>query len=1359
MINLNCADPHVTTGSKQWLPMSQVSLNINSLSATKSGGIGDRFAKILCLICFLLNSTNILHLQDIRIPDDNYINCLKSVLPHYTFAASAYDTNSAGVVTIFKTSLNVDYDIQQEVLHKGHILSTSFTHKTTNHNFTCINSYLHASNVSIWCNQIKILQKFANKQNSIIVGDFNHAQHLEDRSGFHKDKTSSATEIFQDFLSDPNCNYQEIPQPHHTYYAKKNGRLVSSRIDLAFHNFDFINTARFAPSVKVLTSAPYTVTIYNNHSKTSDILDDDTDTMPQQLISSLLCVNEGGSHVTDHLPISITFNQCNSGSKFKSKFRSNAVYHQDYKQNVTDIWYGTSHSGDWRTDMQDLSDTLTNAAKITNTKHVHKDKDQDIWDAIRLVSAIDDKSDSISADFAHIPDYLNLANDPDSLVTKINNELATKTYGQNSSPPLSKIQTIAKTLPNDKSKITQLYSPQDDCITDNPAKMTSVALQFWGDKWKKVHIHNPRRLFRLYGKKLLQQPDNIDIDYIIDVINDTNDSAPGPDGIPFAAYRAVPELSATVFLAAIQGMMNGDLPNSSFNSGILHLLPKKNTDRIEDTRPLVINNTNNRIIATVIQRSINDPIEAILSDNQNGFRHLRSTAPNISYFNEQFYSAHEQHRFYDILFIDFLKAFDSIAHDAIYALLGAINMPNSYINIIKALFHNAYCYTNFGNASPAKIHFHSGVKQGCPLSPTLFILVIDVLLDMFESIPDLTPKFYADDGALGSNNIVNKLPTIKKILTIFKRHTGLEMNVQKSAIVATGGRTHLRSALDDIGWDSLPISDNERYLGTYIGHNTTLDHIFKGPFDKFHKRLKSYQKVKKNYSLQSRVLIWNTWLIPIFSYVFLFHSLPTDYLDWIDTLCIQWIGVANTLKPLHLARPTHLLGLTTPLKDTTIFNYSLLASRANSNQLDNNTYIWSPRCSTHRISAKLFLQEEYNIVISTNTPSSTIYNAAINSNTFKINTLNYIKHKLNKINIINQHQKHTIANYACAPSWVPSYVRDTIIKITHNALLTSRRLRGNDNCFLCGKALDDIGHIWYDCSVARAAASRFWSVLDHQRACNIHTSICADDRVAQHIVGAQYMLTDSIWRARCSAQHGLTKDLSGWSYWIADNALTRISKISPTFFNNNFPTNYVPNNLKISNKLNMGSSKHNNANTRSTANAVVDNTIANLPNGTYFAFTDGSANPNPGPTGSGAAIYRKNGGKVTLCTALSAAIGHADNNVGEFCAIGLVAEYLTTTHYTGDITIFTDSNLARGSLMEGWSSGGYTFFVHQIRQLIRDRTGNTIIKWVPGHSDISYNDTADKLAGAGAVAAADNGRNHTDIVNIIRRKGFLSFVT
>ena len=145
MINLSRSDSDVATESNHWLPLSQTSLNINSLSATKSGGICDRFAKVLQLICFLLNISDILHLQDIRIPDDSFISCLNHALPNYSFIASANDTRSAGVVTIYKTSLRSTYDISHEILHTGHILSSTFEHRQTNNSFTTINTYLRSN--------------------------------------------------------------------------------------------------------------------------------------------------------------------------------------------------------------------------------------------------------------------------------------------------------------------------------------------------------------------------------------------------------------------------------------------------------------------------------------------------------------------------------------------------------------------------------------------------------------------------------------------------------------------------------------------------------------------------------------------------------------------------------------------------------------------------------------------------------------------------------------------------------------------------------------------------------------------------------------------------------------------------------------------------------------------------------------------------------------------------------------------------------------------------------------------------------------------------------------------------------------
>ena len=1267
------------------------------------------------------------------------------------------------MATIFKNSILNDYDVRHETIHTGFILATTFDHKHSSNSFTTVNTYLVANDTSVWENQVKILNKHKHKKNTIILGDFNHAQNNEDRSGFHRDKTATAIDTFAKFKDDH--SFQEIYQQAHTYYKKEGDRLISSRIDLALHNLDLTSVALYNPTNKIITTAPYTVASYGNFSRDDNWshlwnnnhnFTDITEFNPQ-IISDLTTVTAGGSHVTDHLPIAIRFSPISHNNDSRHKFNASALDNPNYANTVKNIWDDSLHTGDWQHDLDDLTHAVTKASHLLRRKKHQRPKNSAIWDAIKMVAAIDNGEIDIDTKFSHIPDYLDLKDNPGCLVNKINTDLAAEAYDSHNMAPLSKIQTIAKSLPSTRKRITQLYDKSTDSITDDPTNMTKIARNCWGTKWMAKPIRDPTTLFSIYGKKILVSPKKIDIDFIIDNINNTNDSAPGPDGVPFAAYRAIPDLAATVFSAAIKGMMNGIKPNKHFNAGILHLLPKKDTDRIEDTRPLVVNNTNNRIIATIIQRSINDSIESILSDNQNGFRNDRCTSTNIDFFNEKFYSALEHHRFYDIVFIDFLKAFDSVSHEAIFHLLREIGMPTPYINIIRALFHNAHCYTNFKGADPAKIFFHSGVKQGCPLSPTLFILIIDVLLDMLESIRGLSPKFFADDGAIGSNNIVPKLRTIKRYFNIFKECTGLEMNIAKSAIIATGGRTDLRRALDAIDWHELPISGNERYLGTYLGHETTLDDIFKGPFDKFHKRVKLYSSSKNRYSLQTKVTIWNTWLLTIFSYVFQFHTVPTDYLDWIDKICIDWLGIGKYMKSLHLARPRKLLGLKCPLKDTTIYNYSLLASKAEGVNYDPRSFVWSIRANTHRRMAKEFLQEEYNLNLGTNQPSATIYHKAINSSTFTINCKNYLKEKLNKLNISDNQHHYILHNYAKSPSWLPSYARESYVRLTHNALPTDRRMRIHSNCYLCGEGEDSIHHLFSDCEATRGAHDKLWSLLQFNRSYNFNSAICCDDKLDAHVVGAQLMLCDSVWRARCNAKRGLDKCITGWAHWICENTITRISNINPSFFDNHFDNNHIPIRHKISYKTNLGSSKHNNSATRNTAQQVIAKNISNLPIGSIYAFTDGSAKPNPGPTGAGIAVYQRKEHGDELISTYSLAVGYADNNAGELFAIGAAAEHHIKSHPNTNLTIYTDSKLAKGALTEGWSIGRNFPLLHKVRQKFRAIGSEYNIKWVPGHSNVMQNEIADELADAGAVAATDHPYTLKDICDLIDSEGFLAF--
>lgn len=1324
--NGTCPIPPITT------------LNINSTSVTKPGGVRTRFFRVISLLAYLVLAHPIVCIQDIRFPTDSYVKQLEPLFPGYTFHVTANNSMRAGVLTIFRSQLQEDYHIDSAVVFKGHVLHTTFTHKTSNHSFSIYNCYLHASDEELWRDQVASIHNAAPVgPNSILLGDFNHVADEVDRSGYHADKTKEGAELFTTMLEE--AAMEEVYQPMHTWYGRNETGLCSSRIDRIYHNLDFSELSQTAPEIHVLTTAPYTITQYGladtgpSHLYRSDL----DHLVDRQLISSYKTRSEGGTHVTDHVPLSLRFRSGQvAGKKPSETFYTPGLNTEQFKEffneNFTRSHYSDDPISRYTNMQQSLIDASHRAKQFCTNR---KTGDAALQDAIKLLNAVEAKDPDVTSKFAHIPEFLAFADSPEQLLEKINLEFSKKAFDAGTGTRFSRLETIKRTLPSARARITALHD-EADLITDDPREMTRIAASFWRPTWSKRHTRDPALLFRLWGKKIQISPTPITPEALHDTIMGMGDSAAGPDTIPFAAYRAIVEVASEVLCDLILHIMRGNPPPPNFNTGILVLLPKKPTARIEDTRPLVVNNASNRIVAAAINASISPAVESVLSDNQNGFRPNRSTATNIEYFNRRFYEALEHKQFYDILLIDFKKAFDSISHRALFACIKAVGFSQSYCNVIEALFHEAHCLTSIPGSAPSKIHFGSGVKQGCPLSPTLFILIADVLDDMLSSIPGLEVRLFADDTAVGCENIIPRLRRIKATFETFHRYTGLQLNITKTCVVSTGGRSQLRKALDEVGWHEVRISGNERYLGMYLGHETTLEHVFRPVFEKLQARLTSLKSLKKKYSVPSRVLIWNTWLLPILSYVSRFYLIPSDYLLWIDRLCSDWLSHGRTMKPLHLSRPTCLAGLATPLRDTALVNYSTLSSVKDIPPRDLLSPDWSMRMDTHRFRAREHVVDVYGVDLEKAKSPTEIYSQLVNSATMTTNFTSYVKNKLIRVGIANS--SFYLRNCKHTPSWIPGYVRYTNIAISHNALLTASRMHLDEPCHLCGSQEDSSKHLYGLCQIARLAHDRFWNTLGSVRGFSFEAAICAEAYLPPHIVSAQYMLSNSIWRARTHGYWGLQKTGDSWAEWICEDALSRIAKACPTFFNKNFPTNTVPGRHKIDFSGSIGNSRINSTE-KNHAAQMIDAHIRSLPTGTMFAFTDGSANPNPGPAGAGAAILQKTDSGYDVLSLLTAAIGHGTNNRGELFAIAMAAADAKMRNYVGALHVYTDSKIIHGALRYGWGTGRdnaslLSSFRHQIRTTYRQIKMH--YHWVPGHSNIALNDTADKLAAAGAAYSA-----------------------
>ncbi|VDO84823.1 unnamed protein product [Schistosoma margrebowiei] len=86
-----------------------------------------------------------------------------------------------------------------------------------------------------------------------------------------------------------------------------------------------------------------------------------------------------------------------------------------------------------------------------------------------------------------------------------------------------------------------------------------------------------------------------------------------------------------------------------------------------------------------------------------------------------------------IKFIDYEKAFDSVDRTTLWKLLRHYGVPQKIVNIIQSSYDGLHCKIVHGGQLTKSFEEKTGVRQGCLLSPFLFLLVIDWIMKTSKS--------------------------------------------------------------------------------------------------------------------------------------------------------------------------------------------------------------------------------------------------------------------------------------------------------------------------------------------------------------------------------------------------------------------------------------------------------------------------------------------------------------------------------------------------------------------------------------------------------------------------------------------------
>jgi hypothetical protein len=138
-----------------------------------------------------------------------------------------------------------------------------------------------------------------------------------------------------------------------------------------------------------------------------------------------------------------------------------------------------------------------------------------------------------------------------------------------------------------------------------------------------------------------------------------------------------------------------------------------------------------------------------------------------------------------MLFVDYQEGFDSLSRAWIWDKIKVRGLPSKFINIIKEGYEDFSCRVLHKGQLSDSIKTSSGVRQGCLLSPLLFLLVMNAVLRraldgkkreltcrLQESLEDME---YADDVCLVSHKYEHMQRKLDDLWKESKK-AGLEIN-------------------------------------------------------------------------------------------------------------------------------------------------------------------------------------------------------------------------------------------------------------------------------------------------------------------------------------------------------------------------------------------------------------------------------------------------------------------------------------------------------------------------------------------------------------------------------------------------------
>ena len=239
-----------------------------------------------------------------------------------------------------------------------------------------------------------------------------------------------------------------------------------------------------------------------------------------------------------------------------------------------------------------------------------------------------------------------------------------------------------------------------------------------------------------------------------------SEKAAGVDGIPvefWKKYDFLDEWLATVFNEAIR---EGKMTMTMRMAVVKLIFKKKDARKMSNYRPISVLCADYKMMAKIVAERMKKVLTSVIDNDQQGFIKDGDITGNLILVKEIIEFCNESGGAGAVLMMDFKKAYDRVSRETMVRVLKEMNFGEGLLRIVETMYNEVGARIEVNGQLTEELQTGGGVRQGCPLSPYLFICVLEIMAisvrenEKIEGIvePESGKEFkislFADDAAI-----------------------------------------------------------------------------------------------------------------------------------------------------------------------------------------------------------------------------------------------------------------------------------------------------------------------------------------------------------------------------------------------------------------------------------------------------------------------------------------------------------------------------------------------------------------------------------------------------------------------------------